>query len=32
MLPSGDKDEFKPFVRRLPEYKFWYFLLYFSIV
>jgi len=24
LLPSNDTDEFKPFVRRLPEYKFWY--------
>lgn len=25
LLPSGDDaSEFKPFVRRLPEYKFWY--------
>lgn len=24
MLPTNDRDEFKPFVRRLPEYKFWY--------
>lgn len=24
MLPSNTGDEFKPFVRRLPEYKFWY--------
>jgi hypothetical protein len=23
-LPSEDADEFKPFVRRLPEFKFWY--------
>lgn len=22
-LPSDDSDEFKPFVRRLPEFKFW---------
>ena len=22
-LPSGALDEFKPFVRRLPEFKFW---------
>eukprot|EP00735_Rhodelphis_limneticus_P001429 TRINITY_DN12049_c0_g1::TRINITY_DN12049_c0_g1_i1::g.9783::m.9783 TRINITY_DN12049_c0_g1::TRINITY_DN12049_c0_g1_i1::g.9783 ORF type:complete len:191 (-),score=46.30,sp/O48670/RER1A_ARATH/55.21/1e-60,Rer1/PF03248.8/2.2e-62,Pox_P35/PF03213.9/1.4 TRINITY_DN12049_c0_g1_i1:444-977(-) len=22
-LPQKDSDEFKPFVRRLPEYKFW---------
>eukprot|EP01083_Nonionella_stella_P004979 14537_1 len=24
LLPNYDKDEFKPFVRRLPEFKFWY--------
>jgi len=24
MLPMDIKDEFKPFERRLPEYKFWY--------
>ncbi|KAI4316831.1 hypothetical protein L6164_024771 [Bauhinia variegata] len=23
-LPTKDTDEFKPFVRRLPEFKFWY--------
>ena len=23
-LPTRDSDEFKPFVRRLPEFKFWY--------
>lgn len=23
-LPSRDSDEFRPFVRRLPEFKFWY--------
>jgi hypothetical protein len=23
-LPSKENDEFKPFVRRLPEFKFWY--------
>ncbi|KAL1213531.1 Protein RER1D [Cardamine amara subsp. amara] len=23
-LPRDDSDEFKPFVRRLPEFKFWY--------
>ncbi|KAJ9703493.1 hypothetical protein PVL29_005020 [Vitis rotundifolia] len=23
-LPTKDSDEFKPFVRRLPEFKFWY--------
>ncbi|XP_010526608.1 PREDICTED: protein RER1A-like [Tarenaya hassleriana] len=24
MLPTRGSDEFKPFVRRLPEFKFWY--------
>jgi hypothetical protein len=24
ILPTGDKDEYKPFVRKLPEFKFWY--------
>lgn len=23
-LPTADHDEFRPFVRRLPEFKFWY--------
>eukprot|EP00244_Chara_vulgaris_P010027 TRINITY_DN4453_c0_g1_i2.p1 TRINITY_DN4453_c0_g1~~TRINITY_DN4453_c0_g1_i2.p1 ORF type:complete len:198 (-),score=19.96 TRINITY_DN4453_c0_g1_i2:490-1083(-) len=23
-LPSKNSDEFKPFIRRLPEFKFWY--------
>uniref|UniRef100_A0A0D6R7Y8 Protein RER1 n=1 Tax=Araucaria cunninghamii TaxID=56994 RepID=A0A0D6R7Y8_ARACU len=23
-LPTKDSDEFKPFIRRLPEFKFWY--------
>lgn len=23
-LPTKSNDEFKPFVRRLPEFKFWY--------
>jgi hypothetical protein len=23
-LPTNDKDEYKPFVRKLPEFKFWY--------
>ena len=23
-LPMMSEDEFKPFVRRLPEFKFWY--------
>jgi hypothetical protein len=23
-LPSKENDEFRPFVRRLPEFKFWY--------
>lgn len=25
-LPSNRDDEFRPFVRRLPEWQFWYFL------
>lgn len=25
-LPSTRDDEFRPFVRRLPEWQFWYFL------
>jgi hypothetical protein len=25
-LPSSRDDEFRPFVRRLPEWQFWYFL------
>ncbi|PIA52717.1 hypothetical protein AQUCO_01000528v1 [Aquilegia coerulea] len=24
-LPTKGSDEFKPFIRRLPEFKFWYF-------
>jgi len=24
MLPTRGSDEFKPFIRRLPEFKFWY--------
>jgi len=24
MLPSRSDDEFRPFIRRLPEFKFWY--------
>mmetsp|Transcript_28422 Transcript_28422/g.39660 ORF Transcript_28422/g.39660 Transcript_28422/m.39660 type:complete len:201 (+) Transcript_28422:52-654(+) len=24
LLPTSDKSEFKPFMRRLPEFKFWY--------
>ena len=24
MLPSSAGEEFKPFIRRLPEFKFWY--------
>lgn len=27
-LPTRGSDEFRPFVRRLPEFKFWYFLLF----
>ncbi len=25
-LPSSRDDEFRPFVRRLPEWQFWYYL------
>ena len=25
-LPSTRDDEFRPFVRRLPEWQFWYYL------
>ncbi|KAK9287794.1 hypothetical protein L1049_016234 [Liquidambar formosana] len=28
-LPTRGTDEFRPFVRRLPEFKFWYVELYF---
>ena len=24
MLPTSKDDEFRPFIRRLPEFKFWY--------
>ncbi|KAF7809712.1 protein RER1B-like [Senna tora] len=24
ILPTKDSDDFKPFIRRLPEFKFWY--------
>lgn len=24
LLPSSREDEFRPFVRRLPEFRFWY--------
>lgn len=24
LLPTNENDEFKPFIRRLPEFKFWY--------
>jgi hypothetical protein len=27
MLPSQRDDEFRPFVRRLPEWQFWYVVL-----
>lgn len=27
-LPSKADEEFRPFVRRLPEFKFWYVLLF----
>jgi Rer1 family len=26
-LPTRSTDEFRPFVRRLPEFKFWYILI-----
>ncbi|KAL9840907.1 putative retrieval of early ER protein Rer1 [Arabidopsis thaliana] len=26
MLPTKGSDEFKPFIRWLPEFKFWYFM------
>jgi hypothetical protein len=29
-LPTRGSDEFKPFIRRLPEFKFWYVLLLLS--
>jgi hypothetical protein len=25
MLPTQNDQEFKPFIRRLPEFKFWYY-------
>jgi hypothetical protein len=28
-LPTQADEEFKPFIRRLPEFKFWYKLLLF---
>ena len=27
LLPTKGSDEFKPFIRRLPEFKFWYVFL-----
>ncbi|CAF2032912.1 unnamed protein product [Brassica oleracea] len=30
-LPTRGSDEFKPFIRRLPEFKFWYFFYPFLI-
>lgn len=30
-LPSKSEDEFRPFVRRLPEFKFWYFVIKFPL-
>jgi len=30
-LPVKNDDEFKPFIRRLPEFKFWYLLFLFSL-
>lgn len=29
-LPTRSTDEFRPFVRRLPEFKFWYIILSYS--
>ncbi|MFS7948067.1 putative retrieval of early ER protein Rer1 [Helianthus anomalus] len=31
-LPNRSSDEFRPFVRRLPEFKFWYLLLQFCLL
>jgi hypothetical protein len=31
-LPSKETDEFKPFIRRLPEFKFWYVSKYLCIL
>jgi len=30
-LPTKRSDEFKPFIRRLPEFKFWYFSIPLSL-
>lgn len=32
LLPTMDDDEFRPFVRRLPEFKFWYSTTYTTIL
>lgn len=32
LLPVADSDEFRPFVRRLPEFKFWYSTTYASLL
>ncbi|CAN8075275.1 unnamed protein product [Agarophyton chilense] len=31
-LPTDDADEFRPFVRRLPEFKFWYSTTYATLL
>lgn len=30
-LPTQADEEFKPFIRRLPEFKFWYILLFYDM-
>lgn len=32
VLPTADDDEFRPFVRRLPEFKFWYSTTYATLL
>lgn len=32
VLPTADMDEFRPFVRRLPEFKFWYSTTYSTVL
>ncbi|KAJ3261335.1 hypothetical protein HK103_005943 [Boothiomyces macroporosus] len=32
MLPTKVDDEFRPFIRRLPEFKFWYVMLILGII
>jgi hypothetical protein len=29
-LPTQADEEFKPFIRRLPEFKFWYIMIIFT--